>query len=68
MRGWDDPRLPTLAGMRRRGITPRGINMLCHEMGITRSDNEIPLHKARILPYDVSSNAGRLLQLRAAKY
>ena len=45
VRGWDDPRLPTLAGMRRRGITPDAINMLCHEIGITRSDNEIALHK-----------------------
>ena len=45
VRGWDDPRLPTLAGMRRRGISPTGINLLCHEMGITRSDNKIPLHR-----------------------
>jgi glutaminyl-tRNA synthetase len=45
VRGWDDPRLPTLAGMRRRGISPEGINLLCQEIGITRSDNEITLHK-----------------------
>lgn len=45
IRGWDDPRMMTLAGMRRRGITPEAINSLCREIGITRSDNEIPIHK-----------------------
>jgi tRNA synthetases class I (E and Q), catalytic domain len=45
VRGWDDPRLPTLAGMRRRGLTPEGIRLLCHELGITRSDNAVALHK-----------------------
>jgi tRNA synthetases class I (E and Q), catalytic domain len=45
VRGWDDPRLPTLAGMRRRGLTPEGINAMCQEQGITRSDNEVQLKK-----------------------
>ena len=45
IRGWDDPRLPTLAGMRRRGMSPEGINSLCQELGITRSEIHIPLHK-----------------------
>ena len=31
--------------MRRRGLSPQGINLLCQELGITRSENEIPLHK-----------------------
>lgn len=37
--GWTDPRLPTLAGMRRRGYTPTGINNFCHQMGFSRNDN-----------------------------
>ena len=34
--GWDDPRLPTLAGMRRRGYTPEGIREFCHRVGVTK--------------------------------
>jgi glutaminyl-tRNA synthetase len=43
--GWDDPRLLTLSGLRRRGATPQAINNFCRELGITRSDQEIPMHK-----------------------
>jgi len=39
--GWDDPRLHTLAGIRRRGFTPDAINAFCRGIGITRSDNII---------------------------
>ena len=45
VRGWDDPRLYTLAGLRRRGVTPAAMNSFCREMGITRSDNDIPVHR-----------------------
>jgi glutaminyl-tRNA synthetase len=34
--GWDDPRLPTLRGMRRRGYTPEAIRNFCHEIGMTK--------------------------------
>uniref|UniRef100_A0A2N9FPW4 glutamine--tRNA ligase n=1 Tax=Fagus sylvatica TaxID=28930 RepID=A0A2N9FPW4_FAGSY len=37
--GWDDPRLMTLAGLRRRGVTPTAINAFVRGVGITRSDN-----------------------------
>ncbi len=37
--GWDDPRMPTLRGMRRRGFTPSAIRALCHEVGITKSES-----------------------------
>lgn len=43
--GWDDPRLMTLAGLRRRGVTPASINLFCRELGITRSDSEVHPHK-----------------------
>ncbi|EOA34714.1 hypothetical protein CARUB_v10022284mg [Capsella rubella] len=36
--GWDDPRLMTLAGLRRRGVTPTAINAFIRGLGITRSD------------------------------
>ncbi|BDS05517.1 glutamine--tRNA ligase [Oceaniferula spumae] len=34
--GWDDPRLPTLSGMRRRGYQPAAIRSFCHRVGITK--------------------------------
>ncbi|GAB4821823.1 hypothetical protein N2152v2_008869 [Parachlorella kessleri] len=43
--GWDDPRLLTLAGLRRRGVTPQAINSFCREVGVTRSEGEVHLHK-----------------------
>ncbi|CAK0743004.1 hypothetical protein CVIRNUC_001436 [Coccomyxa viridis] len=43
--GWDDPRLLTLAGLRRRGARPQAIKNMCREIGITRNETEIPLHK-----------------------
>ena len=41
--GWDDPRLPTLIGMRRRGYTPRAIRDFCARVGITKSDTLIDM-------------------------
>jgi glutaminyl-tRNA synthetase len=38
--GWDDPRLLTLNGMRRRGYTPTGINEFIDRLSVTRSGNE----------------------------
>ena len=41
--GWDDPRMPTLAGLRRRGFTPESIRAFWEEMGISKSDSIIPM-------------------------
>lgn len=35
--GWDDPRMPTVAGMRRRGYTPRALRQFCEMIGVTKS-------------------------------
>ncbi len=40
--GWDDPRMPTLAGLRRRGFTPESIRNFCTEIGVTKSESVIP--------------------------
>lgn len=37
--GWDDPRMPTISGMRRRGYTPEAIRQFCDTIGIAKRDN-----------------------------
>ena len=39
--GWDDPRMPTLAGMRRRGYPPAAIREFCRRIGVTKSDGTV---------------------------
>lgn len=41
VKGWDDPRMPTLRGARRRGYPPEALNNLCDRVGITRNDQTI---------------------------
>ena len=41
--GWDDPRLPTISGLRRRGYTPASIRDFCRRIGATKSDNNVEL-------------------------
>lgn len=41
--GWDDPRMPTLVGLRRRGYTPRSIRDFCDRIGVTKSENFIEM-------------------------
>ena len=40
---WDDPRMPTLSGMRRRGLPPQAIRDFCEMIGISKSDSIIPM-------------------------
>src|SRR5579871_3038630 len=39
VRGWDDPRMPTIAGIRRRGYTPEAIRKFCERIGVTKFDS-----------------------------
>jgi len=39
--GWDDPRMPTISGLRRRGYTPESIRNFCEKIGVARRDNLI---------------------------
>jgi len=41
--GWDDPRMPTIAGLRRRGYTPESLRLFCHRIGVTKSDNVVEM-------------------------
>lgn len=39
--GWDDPRMPTLSGMRRRGVPPGALRLFCERVGISKADSNI---------------------------
>jgi len=41
--GWDDPRMPTLSGMRRRGIPPEALRLFCERIGISKVDSVIDI-------------------------
>ncbi len=43
--GWDDPRMPTLSAMRRRGFTPDAIRTFCDSVGVAKADNVIDVAK-----------------------
>ncbi|GAB4533919.1 MAG: glutamine--tRNA ligase/YqeY domain fusion protein [Thermodesulfovibrionia bacterium] len=41
--GWDDPRMPTIAGLRRRGYTPESIRAFCQRIGVSKRDNLVDI-------------------------
>ncbi len=43
VKGWDDPRMPTLCGLRRRGYTPESIRAFCEDIGVTKTESFIDL-------------------------
>lgn len=60
--GWDDPRMPTLSGMRRRGFTPNAIRTFCDIIGVTRSDSMVDLGMLEFaLRDDLNENAPRAM-------
>lgn len=60
--GWDDPRMPTLAGFRRRGYTPRAIRKFCEMIGVTRADGVVDVAMLEhALRDDLDKNAARAM-------
>jgi glutaminyl-tRNA synthetase len=41
--GWDDPRMPTLCGVRRRGYTPDALKMFCEKIGVSKHEQMMDL-------------------------
>jgi len=62
VRGWDDPRLPTLRGLRRRGYTPESIRSFCEGIGVAKRDNTIELARLEhSIRQDLNQRANRVL-------
>ncbi|KAL4532442.1 hypothetical protein Ndes2437B_g02847 [Nannochloris sp. 'desiccata'] len=62
VKGWDDPRLLTLSGLRRRGVSASAINAFCRDIGITRSEGEVHPHRLEhFVRADLDANSPRAL-------
>ena len=60
--GWDDPRMPTISGMRRRGFTPRSVRNFCDMIGVSRSDGMVDVAMLEhALRDDLNKNAPRAM-------
>ncbi len=58
--GWDDPRMPTIAGLRRRGVTAAAIREFCRRIGVTKQDNVIEVELLEFcVRQDLESTAPR---------
>ena len=58
--GWDDPRMPTIAGLRRRGFTAGSIREFCDRIGVTRADNSVEMGMLEAtIRDDLNANAPR---------
>ncbi|WP_372762870.1 glutamine--tRNA ligase [Pseudoalteromonas sp.] len=60
--GWDDPRMPTIAGLRRRGYTPASIREFCLRIGITKQENMVEMGMLEAcIREDLNENAPRAM-------
>ena len=60
--GWDDPRMPTLAGLRRRGVTPEAVRTFCEMIGVAKADSRVDMGKLEYaIRDDLNARAPRVL-------
>jgi glutaminyl-tRNA synthetase len=62
VKGWDDPRMPTITGMRRRGYTPASIRMFAEKVGVAKRENVIDMALLEFcVREDLNKNAHRVM-------
>ncbi len=62
VRGWDDPRMPTLSGLRRRGFTPAAIRDFCERIGVAKSNSLVDIAMLEhCVREDLNQNADRVM-------
>ena len=60
--GWDDPRMPTISGIRRRGYTPESLRTFCEEIGVAKADNVVSVAQLEhCIREDLKGKAPRLM-------
>ena len=60
--GWNDPRMPTVSGLRRRGYTPASIREFCHRIGVTKQENTVEMSTLEFcIREDLNENAPRAM-------
>ncbi|MEC4750153.1 glutamine--tRNA ligase/YqeY domain fusion protein [Methylomicrobium sp. Wu6] len=60
--GWDDPRMPTIAGLRRAGVTPAAIRDFCERIGLTKKDSWIEMSVLEhCIREDLNQNSPRVM-------
>ncbi|MGB0987846.1 MAG: glutamine--tRNA ligase [Pseudoalteromonas spongiae] len=60
--GWDDPRMPTIAGLKRRGYTPASVREFCKRIGVTKQDNMVEMGMLEAcIRDDLNENAPRAM-------
>ena len=60
--GWDDPRMPTISGMRRRGYTPAGLRLFAKRVGVSKSENVVDMEVLEgAIREDLQTTAPRLM-------
>lgn len=60
--GWDDPRMPTISGLRRRGYTPESLQEFCRRIGVTKQDNVVEFKALEAcIRDDLNENAPRAM-------
>ena len=64
VQGWNDPRMPTVAGMRRRGYTPEAIRNFCAQIGVAKNDNLIDVSLLEhCVREDLNARAPRMMSV-----
>ncbi|HSJ33409.1 MAG TPA: glutamine--tRNA ligase/YqeY domain fusion protein [Longimicrobiales bacterium] len=60
--GWDDPRMPTIAGLRRRGVTPEALRAFCELIGVAKSNTRVDIAKLEYaIRDDLNQRAPRVM-------